>query len=378
MVLVGCTASHAGRLTSSSTPLGHPSSSGSIPNGTTAGEHDSWELLGVACASGKFCVAVGEQDVVNQEGRVVLLRAGVVLTSADPAGGARTWKVANVGSAAGVGGFVGPIVCPSANLCIAVGGGGAGIVTSGDPTGGGAAWFFSPIDGDSGGVDRISCASSSFCAAVDNDGRVLVSVDPSRGASAWHVSQLVDRNFVLNGISCPGRDFCAAVDNFGHVLISSSPRSDRVTWKRFDVDTTYAPLYDVDCPSVLLCVATDGSNDVVASTHPAGGPSMWAVGSPLITNRGHALYTLTCASSSLCVALDQAGGAVFTSVHPAQVTSPWREAELASPQQMLDGIACPSLRLCVVTSTDGDVYTSTNPGGVAPEWRRSVLKVGPS
>jgi hypothetical protein len=43
---------------------------------------------------------------------------------------------------------------------------------------------------------------------------------------------------------------------------------------------------------------------------------------------------------------------------------------------ILNGVSCPSVRLCVVVDLYGDVLTSTNPAGGAPAWKLAIVDAG--
>jgi adhesin/invasin len=72
---------------------------------------------------------------------------------------------------------------------------------------------------DAAALDAVSCASASFCAAVDSSGNVLTSTDPTGGAAAW-TSASIDSNG-LTGVSCPSASLCVAVDSAGNVVVGS-------------------------------------------------------------------------------------------------------------------------------------------------------------
>src|ERR1700693_5956237 len=126
-------------------------------------------IIAVSCASPSICVAVDE--------------AGNALTSTDPAGGPSTWRrfeISGLGAIPASG-----VLCVSASFCIV---GGYGVVaTSRNPTAGKGAWTVKHINH---GLGSVSCASASFCVAVDYGGNVAVSTAPTGGASAWRVRHI--------------------------------------------------------------------------------------------------------------------------------------------------------------------------------------------
>jgi len=70
-------------------------------------------------------------------------------------------------------------------------------------------WKWSTIDSAGGGLVGVSCGSSTFCMAVDNDGNALM-----YNGSSWSLpSSFASANDGLSGVSCVvGSTFCMAVD----------------------------------------------------------------------------------------------------------------------------------------------------------------------
>ena len=102
---------------------------------------------------------------------------------------------------------------------------------------------------------------ATLCIAVDNTGRRLTSVD---GGTTWSVG---DARWVdgprLNAISCPTATFCAAVDNSGNVLIVE--HADDVPVDR-KTSLTSASLTSISCASSAVCVAANDANGTVFAT----------------------------------------------------------------------------------------------------------------
>ena len=68
------------------------------------------------------------------------------------------------------------------------------------------------IDGTKS-LNGVSCASSTFCAAVDSSGNVV-----TYNGSTWASAKSIDGTKTLKSISCPTSSFCAAVDASGNVV----------------------------------------------------------------------------------------------------------------------------------------------------------------
>ena len=333
-------------------------------------------LSGISCPSATFCVAVG---------------SGNVFTSSDPTGGPGAWTATRVG--------LSQVTCVSASLCVGVGGG--SVVTSTNPTGGAGAWTVAEVDAVHYPADflsAVSCPSASLCVAFDSAGNVVTSTDPTGGAGAWAITN-VDGANPLTGVSCPAASLCVAIDRGGNVVTSTDPTGGASAWHVVPVDTKGVfcagffgevcfGLTGISCPSASLCVAVDLKGDVVASTDPTGGASAWHVAH--VDTEGvacsevygcYGISAVSCASPSLCVAVDEAGNAV-TSTNPTGGSSAWHVAhvdpgDLCTPSSGchgLSGVSCPSRSLCVAADVEGSVLTSTNPTGGARAWTTATVQ----
>jgi hypothetical protein len=124
-------------------------------------------------------------------------------------------------------------------------------------------------------------------------------------------------------------------------------------------------IVSVSCPSTSLCVAVDDDGDVMTSTNPAGGASAWTVADIDGTDQ---INSLSCPSTSLCVAVDTVGN-ILTSTDPTGGTSAWKTADVAGVTE-LTAVSCPSATLCIAGGL-GVQVTSTDPAGGASAWNES-------
>lgn len=367
LALAGCAASAqaASPLVWSSPWLADNSSPFGNPN----------KLLSVSCPSVSLCVAVDQ--------------AGQVVTSTDPAGGSSSWSAAlidRLGVVEGFGSEVASVSCPSVSLCVAVNGN-DDVLTSTDPAGGPKAWRVVHLD-ESGPreFNGISCPSVSLCVVVGGE-KVIDSSNPTGGASAWTTVHL-PRAPGLKDVSCPSQSLCVAVGD--GVLISTDPTGGASTWMPGLEGGTcpsqnpsqslcsHGELRGVACPSQSLCVAVSGSSagpgyesgGVFTSTDPTGGPSTWRLSA---VDHERNVDSVSCASVSLCVAVDR-GGNVLTSTDPTTGASSWTPAHVDAPlkaycQCNTLAVSCPSASLCVAVDEGGNVITSTDPAeGAASDW----------
>jgi hypothetical protein len=120
----------------------------------------------------------------------------------------------------------------------------------------------------------------------------------------------------------------------------------------------------ISCPSTSLCVAVDEAGNILTSTDPAGGASTWSA--PVSVDPGHALSQVSCPTAGLCVAVDNAGN-VVTSTSPTGGVAAWSVAHIATDVSGTLGVTCVSASLCMVVGVDGLIY-SANPAGGAGTW----------
>jgi hypothetical protein len=125
------------------------------------------------------------------------------------------------------------------------------------------------------------------------------------------------------------------------------------------------------CPSTALCVATDESGHIVTSTEPTGGEEAWSA--PVSIDPGHPLESVACPSSKLCIAVDPYGSA-FYSTNPTGGPTAWHQTAIDPNLSAESGfrprtlIACPTTKLCVVSTGTNELVTSTEPTGTASAW----------
>lgn len=244
------------------------------PNGSNGCYQSDQPIEGISCPSSSLCVGVSSSGVSSSR----------LLTSSDPAAGAKAWRAFDAISLPSLGDLSG-VSCPSASLCVVVGG--SGVATSTSPAGGLSTWkaysvvlpddYYATSPPRPDFLDAVSCPSASLCVAVDNRGNVLASTDPTGGPGAWTkvFSSSVDAPNRFNGASCASATLCVAVDDRGNVVSSTEPAT-AGTWTVAHADSRtdfirghQVSLTGVSCPSVSLCVAVDSAGNVVTGTTPA-------------------------------------------------------------------------------------------------------------
>ena len=307
------------------------------------------------------CVGAGLCVAVDQTGHVV--------TSTDPTGGSVAWTPARVET-----GFLTGISCPTVSLCVAVDSAGS-VVTSTDPTGGPGGWTVTPVD-SANQLDAVSCASASLCVAVDNAGNVVTSTTPTAGAQAWHVASIDDHR--MWSVSCPSASLCVAVgDAPSSVFTSTNPAGGSAAWQATTVTGLTQGLQTISCPSTTSCVALDGGANIVTSANPTGGTAAWSLAAGPSVNTG--FLTLSC-TSAVCVAVGL-NGHLLTSTNPAGGAAAWAVSDAPDAPAALTGVACTSAGLCAASAqaggvSDGELITTTDPTGGGAAW--TVVSVDPT
>ncbi|MDQ2758999.1 MAG: hypothetical protein M3Y17_00795 [Actinomycetota bacterium] len=248
---------------------------GSGPGASSDCYQSDQQIDGISCPSSSLCVGFSSPGDSSSQ----------ILTSSDPAAGAKAWRAFDAASLPLSIGDLSGVSCPSARLCVVVGD--YGVATSTNPAGGSSTWkaysvvlpddYYATSPPRPDFLDAVSCPSASLCVAVDNRGNVLASTDPTGGPGAWTkvFSSSVDAPNRFNGASCASATLCVAVDDRGNVVSSTEPAT-AGTWTVAHADSRtdfirghQVSLTGVSCPSVSLCVAVDSAGNVVTGTTPA-------------------------------------------------------------------------------------------------------------
>jgi hypothetical protein len=246
------------------------------------------------------------------------------------------------------------------------------------PTASGPLIWSGPVRVDAGALNAVSCPTAALCVAVDDAGHVLTSTDPAGGPRQW-VSRDVDGRTDITALSCPSASLCVATDAAGDVLTSTHAWSSHARWTVTHVDSALAEpsrygggpdlLEGVSCATVSLCVAVDSIGNAISSTRPAGGASAWALVhadgnlEPACTGTGlacqAALTGIACPGVSLCAAIDFAGSLLQTGAPTENVA--WTSAPAAGSPTALWGLSCPAGNWCAAVDGEGRDLITWNP-----------------
>lgn len=273
------------------------------------------------------------------------------------------------------------ISCPSAQLCVSVGGGNT-VASSTNPTGDTSAWKVAyagigpyPGSPNQRQIRAVSCPSAQLCVAVTFEGLIYTATNPTGDAAAWQVTDVDGDgpNTHFYGVSCPTANFCAAAAGGAKILTSTNPTGGPGAWTTTQLPGP-AELRGISCASASLCVAVGDNGDnirpeignealVASSGNPLGGAGAWNV-SPLPGRQS--LYGVSCPSAGLCVSGDTLGN-LLVATNPTGGTGAWREVDGGGSVQ-ITAVDCASPSLCLAVDNNGDVLTSTNPTGGAGDW----------
>ncbi|WP_028643159.1 InlB B-repeat-containing protein [Nocardioides sp. URHA0020] len=223
-----------------------------------------------------------------------------------------------------------------------------------------------PAKIDDKGLWAVSCPSTSFCAAVDEAGRVLTTNDPAGAWSTTPIPGLDPSTDVLYGIACPTAELCVAVGKHGHVVTSTNPTGGAGAWSVANVDAGRA-LYAVSCPTTTLCVAVDEAGYVVTSTDPTGDAYGWK--SKPISVQG--LVSVSCATEDVCVA-GGGGGLVLSTGLPRGGAEFWHQSVIGDSDAVVFGVSCPTETMCAAITDTGVLGASNNARTNTPTWTQST------
>lgn len=187
------------------------------------------------------------------------------------------------------------------------------------------------VGGSTTGLRALSCGTPTSCTTFDFNGQTFESVGTN-----WHRGPRISGpSFeVPTSLSCPSSQFCAIGLDGGHVGLLVHGH---VTYRALNADAVDA----VSCASRYFCIFV-GDNDM-AYTYSR---SKWSSGTTIPSLQS--MPTVSCVSSSYCVAADDSGDATVVNGHL------WRAIPLKI--SAIDGesqLSCASRSFCVAVLLSG-------------------------
>lgn len=196
---------------------------------------------------------------------------------------------------------------------------------------------------DPHGLAAVSCASTTFCVAVDVFGNELT-YDGSTWTSPAGIDSVGQQ---LTSVSCPTTTFCAAVDALGNALTSNA----RAWTDATTIDPAGGSPTAVSCPTTTFCVAVDSAGDAITYNG-----TTWSVPTATPIDRyGGGLTAVSCPTPSFCAAADSAGNAL--TYDGKAWTSP---LTIDATDRLLVSVSCPSSNFCLAISQYGDAMAYTD------------------
>jgi hypothetical protein len=135
-----------------------------------------------------------------------------------------------------------------------------------------------------------------------------------------------------------------------------------------EVDSAHKPT-GISCPSTTLCVAVDDAGRAVIGTRATTGVAWsWSV---FAIDGGRALSSVSCPSTALCVAVDGEGRALVGR-NPSVGPGSWSPVAIDGTTP-LTSVSCASNAFCVAVDGDGHVLFSASPvNAVSGAWSTPV------
>ena len=297
-------------------------------------------LNAVSCPTSSLCIAVGN--------------SGLAASSLHPAGGTAAWTNTDID---GTNRLL-DLSCASAHFCVAADNH-ARALTASNPTGGAADWHARTIDAGRW-ITGLSCPTAHLCVAVDRHGGIVTTTNPTGASHAWTRAQEPRTSFVA--VSCPSSKLCVAATAAQKVFVSTNPAGGGRSWHGQTAVPSEQFLVDVSCASTHLCVLGNILNGTDAgfrpSTHPTH-PGSWhpiddVNGYP---HEGNAHAVLSCTSSGFCAGFtrsDFSSGDVYVSAAGGRN---WQNVPSANDSSvndhLLSAISCSGPSLCVIVDQGG-------------------------
>jgi hypothetical protein len=181
--------------------------------------------------------------------------------------------------------------CASSTFCVTVDGIGSAYYYTGSSN-----WSFTPNDW--GSVTSISCITSAFCVSVKGGVSIW-------DGNAWTEPQVYGTSSVLTGVSCASTSFCMAVDATGEGIFW-----DGTIWIGPQLVEGESPTFGgpsmagVSCTADNFCLAVDSDGRAFQWSG-----RKWLAAEP--SDPGHSFAAVSCATTAFCMAVDKQGYALI-------------------------------------------------------------------
>ncbi|HEX4436006.1 MAG TPA: RHS repeat-associated core domain-containing protein [Solirubrobacteraceae bacterium] len=245
--------------------------------------------------------------------------------------------------------------CPEATFCIAAQNAGGLFSYSTSP----ASTYWLVEHQGTATMKSVHCLNPGFCAIADGSGTVHLATTATQVKSPSWTTTDVDGSTPLNGVACTSTTNCVAVDNTGKALSLTIGETGGATSVSTRVSPTGTSLVAVACPvevtkggTKVVCVTIDNEGEVFVSE---SGKGAWKE----LFKLGLKVTALSCASPTLCVAVDSSGDTI--SFNPAGGTA--QQGEVRNPPQRV------TIEYGVPVSGSGAPYVMSS--GEVARWAQS-------
>jgi hypothetical protein len=237
------------------------------------------------------------------------------------------------------------VSCPTVRFCVSTDDGG-GVVVYSD-----GRWS-KPVAVSNGGVSLgiVSCSSPTFCQAIISDGKVA-RFDGKR----WSLSCQPGYNgYGFNSISCLSPRFCMAVGTVGMVTGGGgfSWVFDGARWSPPGLADPGGLLATVSCSSSSFCMALNLNDDqfiVSGAGSRTYDGRLWSKTTAMPTGFGGDSQAVSCLSTRFCAAVDDAGdAAIYKGTWAPAVQIDSVEAPLSTL-----AVSCAASNFCVAVNQAG-------------------------
>jgi hypothetical protein len=267
---------------------------------------------------------------------------------------------------------------PTANDCFALDAGNRVLTSTDARAGQRSHWAHEQLPGAAQGR-AIDCPTRSLCVTLASDGVIITSTDPLAGASAKWQRLSVDtasERFELDALSCVGRTLCMAVGSYAEVpglgpteevaVSSTDPGAGAsAKWSISGTFSVEGQLLGVSCASSSLCVAVDPQQADSTVDPTKGSSATWTSGSILPPSVGDTFIdAVSCPSVTLCVAVGEASSsrnlpAVLTTRDPAEpAKARWHQGTVKRDGTVFDAVSCGSVSFCAAVGDRAAITTA--------------------
>src|ERR1700693_4863424 len=137
---------------------------------------------------------------------------------------------------------------------------------------------------------RVAMALLAFMPILGVAAAVPANATPTRVATStlnWTKgTTIVNPGGGVNAVSCPTSTFCVAVDRTGAVSSFNGTK-----WSPPQTVDKYNDLVAISCPTVSFCMATDTVGDYIAMNN-----GTWGVATPFATPNSLEMQSVSCSS----------------------------------------------------------------------------------